>query len=204
MLDKRGKFIGKFHGLFQEFGSLDPNLLEKVVNIYATSFYGSHLWDFSSNEANKLFNSWNSLLRLMYGVPNTTHRYLLESLSQYRHLKCDLYKRYLTFIHSLTNSRKACLSTLGKRMVNDQGSVTAKNLLLIKNDSGCDNVVNMAPEAVSNLVQYAVVHPGEERRSDFLLELLNLRKNNLELDFEDDIQFTWDELNVLIREVATT
>ena len=101
LLGISGTFIGKFHGLFQEFGCLDSDILLKVINIYATSFYGSHLWDFSSNEANRLFNSWNSMIRLVYKVPNTTHRYLIEGLSQSKHLKSCLFKRYLSFIHSV-------------------------------------------------------------------------------------------------------
>ena len=41
LMDKRGSFIGKFHSLHQEFGFTNPDIMIKIVQIYATSFY---LW----------------------------------------------------------------------------------------------------------------------------------------------------------------
>ena len=128
LLDKRGSFIGKFHSLHQEFGFTDPEVMMKIVHIYATSFYGSSLWNYSSKEADKLFTSWNILVRQVFGVPNTTHRYLIESMSKSTHLKAVIYKRYLSFLHSVVDSKKDCLSSLGKKMLIDCGSITNKNL----------------------------------------------------------------------------
>ena len=59
LLDKRAKFIGKFNGLMQEFGFAESSVMFSIVNIYAMSFYGSQLWDYSSAETNRLFTSWN-------------------------------------------------------------------------------------------------------------------------------------------------
>ena len=112
LINERDKFIGKFHGLLQEFGFSDSLVLLRMVNIYATSFYGSQLWDFSSNEASKLFTSWNVLVSTVFKVPNTTHRYLVEPLSDTVHMKVILFKRYLGFIHSILDSPKKCLSSL--------------------------------------------------------------------------------------------
>ena len=44
---KRGKFIGKINSLLREFSFCDPKIKVKIFNIYATSFYGSGLWDLS-------------------------------------------------------------------------------------------------------------------------------------------------------------
>ena len=51
------KFIGKNHSLKQEFGFSSSEVLLKLVNIYATSFYGSVLWDLTGSSAEKLFTS---------------------------------------------------------------------------------------------------------------------------------------------------
>ena len=190
LLNKHGTFIGKFHSLFQEFVFLDHGLIMKVVNIYATSFYGSHLWDFSGKEATKLFNSWNFLIRKVHNLPNTTHRYLLETISNAKHLKSTLYSRYLTFIHSLKNSKKDCLSSLVKIMTRDHGSVTSQNLVLIGKECEIDDPLHMAPNNVTNLIDYAPTPLGEEWRADFLLDLINLRKHNLDLDWEDNVQLS--------------
>ena len=45
---KRGKFIGKVNFLVQEFHFADPKVKMKVIDIYASSFCGSSLWDLFS------------------------------------------------------------------------------------------------------------------------------------------------------------
>ena len=132
LLDKRGSFIGKFHSIFQEFGFSDPQVMMRLVSIYATSFYGSQLWNYSSKEAEKMFTSWNILVRTVYKVPNTTHRYLIESLTQSAHLKSILFNRYLSFIHSITDSARNSLSSLARKMAVDHGSMTCQNLEVIR------------------------------------------------------------------------
>ena len=82
---KRGSFIGKVNSLLQEFHYVDPLMMMKIINIYATSFYGSCLWDHQSTECKKLLNAWNVVVRQVFKVPNTTHRYLIESLPECHH-----------------------------------------------------------------------------------------------------------------------
>ena len=204
LLDKRGSFIGKFHSIFQEFGFSDPQVMMRLVGIYATSFYGSPLWNYSSKEAEKLFTSWNILVRTVYKVPNTTHRYLIESLTQSAHLKSILFKRYLTFIQSITDSERNSLSSLARKMAVDHGSMTCQNLAVIKQLTGCFDIIGMSPSAVVSSMKYAPTPLGEEWREAFLLELIDVRRNELELDWIDDVGLSLEQLNDLITLVATS
>ena len=52
---KRGKFIGGINSLLQEFSFCDSSVKLRFFNIYATSFYGSCLWDLASKEVDKMF-----------------------------------------------------------------------------------------------------------------------------------------------------
>ena len=79
---KRMKFIGKFYSLRQEFGFCDPDIFFNILNIYATSFYGSNLWLFSGPSCEKLFKSWNIMIRNVWNLPNTTHKYFIEQISE--------------------------------------------------------------------------------------------------------------------------
>ena len=89
-------------------------------------------------------------------------------------------------------------------MIKDHGSITNQNLLLISKESGVENVFSLSPVAIANLIEFSPTPPGEEWRSEFLLELLELRKHILELCWEDDVELSLDELDDLIRFVATT
>ena len=80
-LTKRGNLIGKVNSLFQEFTYVTPTVMMKILNIYATSFYGSSLWDLYSDEVTRIFSSWNVTVRNVYNIPWTTHIYLTRSIS---------------------------------------------------------------------------------------------------------------------------
>ena len=51
---KRAKFISIIHSLNQEFNFSEPTMVVKLYNIYASSVYGSNLWDLFSVNTKKL------------------------------------------------------------------------------------------------------------------------------------------------------
>ena len=106
LTQKRGKLIGKLNSLSQEFHYVDPNVFVKILNIYATSFYGSSLWDIFSKECEKIYNSWNVAIRICYQVDRCTHRYLIEELSESLHPKVMLCSRYVSFQQALLRCDK--------------------------------------------------------------------------------------------------
>ena len=89
-------------------------------------------------------------------------------------------------------------------MISDHGSVTKQNLTLISMESGFEDVLGVSPCSVVSSILYHPTPPGEEWRVGFLKELLELRKNSLELDWEDNIILSNDEIEDLIRLVATS
>ena len=99
---------------------------------------------------------------------------------------------------------KKCLSSLGLKMLSDYGSVTKQNLALISKESSIENILEVSPSSVASSMIYYPTPVGEEWRVGFLKEIFDLRKNNLELDWEDDINLTYDEITDLIRTVASS
>ena len=197
--NKRRKFIGKVHSLLQEFGFLDHDRVFDVVNIYATSFYGSNLWLFSGSSIEKLLTSWNKMVRLVWNLTNTTHRYFIEEVSKKQHLKASLYSRYLVFIKDLINSKKKCVASLAHRFCEDQGSMTKKNLNSIEKDSNCSDILSLNPKFVASQVKYAPVPENQIWRINFLEELLKVRSNELHLD-----GFSRKEIEAMLSLIATS
>ena len=115
-----------------------------------------------------------------------------------------LYQRYLAFVHSLLNSKKPCLSFLAGRMLKDEGSLTSQNVAVISEKSGIANILSLHPKEVTEEIVYCEVPNGEEWRSEFLKELLLLRKNELETDFVDLPQLSLAEIDDIIDWVATS
>ena len=103
---KRCIFNNKLNSLLQEFHSASPTILLKCANTYALSFPGSQIWDLFNEECEKLYRSWNVMIRKIYNLNRCTHRYLIEPLSDTYHLKTALCSRFVKFSKTLTGSNK--------------------------------------------------------------------------------------------------
>ena len=98
LLMKRGQFISKLHVFRQEFGNVDPIVYMELVSIYLSSFYGSNLWDLYGEDTEKLYKTWNIMIRMTFGLPREANKYLVEPISKKPHLKIQLIKRFLSFL----------------------------------------------------------------------------------------------------------
>ena len=70
------------------------------------SLYGAPLWDLFSDAANSLEATYNRSIKIMWNVPYGTHRYLIEPLSQQKHMIFALYKRHIGFRSQVYRSKK--------------------------------------------------------------------------------------------------
>ena len=143
---------------------------------------------------------------MSWNLPNTTHRYLIEEISEFPHLKRILSQRYLGFMHSLVNSKKKCLSQLAKKMIHDQGSNSGQNINLIASNAGYSrhNVMKMEPTCVAREMSYSSDPKESIWTIDFLKELMNVHNGNLSVVcLEDDESFSIKEIGHLINIVAT-
>ena len=174
---KCGKFIGKINSLMQEFSYTDPKVKIKIFNIFATSFYGSGLWDLASSEVDRIYKSWNVAVRMAFGVPPTTHRYLIEHMSGTLHPKTMLSSRYSKFVESLCKSSKMEVALLANMAVQDNRTVMGKTVSRLKHELNCQVLT-------SSLVRRNIKYfpQDEEWRLTFLYELLSAETNESTID----------------------
>ena len=127
ILMKKGKFVGKINSLAQEFHYASPEVFTKIINIYCTSFHGSSLWDLSSKDCEGIYKAWNVSMRLACNVPRTTHRYLIEAISDCLHLKVMLASRLVKFHNALKGSDKMGIRLLAGISENSSWQESQKN-----------------------------------------------------------------------------
>ena len=182
---KRGKFIGKVNSLLQEFHFVEPRVKMKLLNIFASSFYGSGLWDLQSKECDRLYKSWNVTIRMVYGVPPTTHRYLVEPLAGCPHAKTMLSCRYVKFKEMLFHSNKQMVNLLAMMAAGDHRTVMGNTLSKLKRElAGHDLTCNN----IKSYMKYFPVPEQEKWRLEFLGELMeaDAKTVNIEnMDAED-------------------
>ena len=163
LLKKRAQFIGKLHCFRQEFGNIDPIVYTRLVSIYLTSFYGSNLWDLYDNMTQKLFASWNIMVRMTFDIPRNTHKYLVEPISGNSHLKVKLVKRFIKFA-------TPHLRYLHEMQQNDFRSVYGRNCRNICKETGVEDI----QDASFLDIQYETVPTEEEYRVPLILSLIHI------------------------------
>ena len=84
----------------------------------------------------------------MLGLPLATHRSLLEPLTGEKHIKLVLIKRFLGFMDSIKNSKKAALQLLAKEASRDVRSITGcnlRNITLLLGETEVENILMVIP-----------------------------------------------------------
>ena len=195
---KRAAFISKNNELNQEFWFSHPFTKVSINLIYNFHFTGSPTWDLFCKEAVMLENTWNTAVRIMYDLPLQTHRYLIEPVSEVKHLKFVLIERFLGFLEQIQKSRKIIPKHILNYAKSDVRSITgsnARNILLLTEKHSIDDVSKYDIKELK-LQEIAI----EDRwKINFIKEIIEIKNNQLGLN-----EFTIDELTDILRYLCTS
>ena len=92
------------------------------------------LWDLFGEEAGKVYRSWNTAVKLDWGLPRTNHTYLVDHLlglgmpSVRQRLLCQ----YVGYVRKMFKSSSKEVRVLSQILARNAQSVTGKNLLHIQ------------------------------------------------------------------------
>ena len=143
------------------------------------------LWDLGSHTCGQYYRSWSTCVKLTYNVPRNTYTYLVENLLalEFVPIKTELLARYGPFFQSLTKSQAPEVQFLANLISQDLRSSTARNLALVRSESGI-NSFTVPAQMVRNHVKLAEIPRNQEWRITLLEKLLSQRKQ-LEADLLD-------------------
>ena len=144
--------------------------------MYATSFYGSNLWDLFCDNTNKN-TSWNTAIRILFNPTRQTHRYFIESFPESIHVKTMLCSRFVLFCDSLCKSPKLSIRLLYNLSLNDHRTVLCKNILNISCECNVERLF-LNESSVKSVMKYADT-PDNAWRIPLLKELFLARSNHL-------------------------
>ena len=198
VMEKRAGYISKNNEIVQEFHYAHPKTLVKINNIFNSHFYGSTLWDLQSKEVDMVQKTWNVSQRVMHGLDRKTHKYLIEPISQTRHIMFHFHKRFINFISKIQESQKQAMRSLFASLKHDCQSVTGRNIrfLMNKYNKGCINELN---KHTTDQGIYQEIPDNERWRVDVLKELVDVKKGDKNI-----AEFKFKELEEIMEFVATT
>ena len=105
-----------------------PGYIRYIYKIFNTHFTGSPLWNLFSDEAVQLESSYNTSVKVMFDLPYDTHRCLIEPITESRHVRIILMKRFLNFIEQIRKSSKQLPKKMLSIIRRDVRSTTGSNL----------------------------------------------------------------------------
>ena len=201
---KKGIFIQTAMELNQEFFSLPANVKMKLNLLYNSHFSGSNIWKFDSEEARHLFSSWNKNIKLIYNLPWSTHRWILEEITGCN-LKLMLYSRYIKFLNSIHKSSKHSVKYLLSVSSTDVRSVTGSNLRNILLTTGVQVTPGFTGAGTVSNKTLVSVPEGEEWKVPLLHSLLSVQMGEAVVDFEDDNELENDNvIEDILFNICTT
>ena len=177
---KRAFYIQKNCELLQEFAFTHPRTKVHVNNIYNCHFTGCELWDLFSKETQQFEKTWNVSIRKMLDLPLRTHKYLIEPISQTRHLKRLLIKRFVSFILQIRKSSKRAPNQLLNVLYFDTRSVTGNNIreiLKLTNKWRIEEVRSRDVDEIS----YQLIPDEEKWRIGVINDLFKVSNDEMEI-----------------------
>ena len=123
-----------------------------------------------------MFKSWNTCVKLIWGVPRSTYTYLVENVlaADFVSLKNQVYGRYVTYFQNLFKSTSKEIRHLMRIVSRDSRSVTCRNVEHLTNltglspwDFSCGRIKEKLPRTA--------VPAGDWWRPGLLLKLLEMR-----------------------------
>ena len=98
------KLYSEVNIIMAQFGHAFSSIRYMLLQSYATCFYGSQLWDYTSPEIEKLLIAWRKSVRHIWKLPYRTHNVLLSEICRVKPFEAQLHSRFFKFIHKLNMS----------------------------------------------------------------------------------------------------
>ena len=145
----------------------------------------------------RIFSSWNATVKNIFKLPMTTHRFLIESVSNCAHPKTMMFTRYLRFQETMKSCSRLCVRFLVNLVSDDRRTLMGRTL--DKMSEECLVSRELLSSSVARNVRYFSPPPEEEWRIPLLAELLDARDGRAEIMGTDaaDVEF-------MINEVCTS
>ena len=175
---KRAKYIDKTTELRNSLSWAHPCQIMKAGDIYAGDHYGSNLWLLNSDTAEMYFKSWNTFVKLCWGVPRSTHTFLVENVfaKNFIPARHQVLGRYVSFLKSLLSSPSREVRILTRNVIQDISSVTRQNIDYIERLSGL-SPLDFNKSRITKQLPKSVVKDTDVWRISLLLKLLDQRRD---------------------------
>ena len=195
---KRAAYVQKNCEIIQEFYFAHPKTKLHINNVYNCNFTESPLWNLFGFEARKLEKTWNVSIRQMFDLPRETHRYLVEPVSEYPHLRKILMCRFISFLNQVNNSGKNVPKDLLNTIQYDTKSITGNNIRNILRLTKKVKIEDVKKQDILKL-DYFTIPEGENWRLNLIRDIVETQNSVYEIQ-----DFSVEELKDMLAYACTS
>ena len=136
--EKRAEFIDKAVKVRETFSYSHPEQIVDAVDKYCTTFYSSNLWDLHSKEAETVYSTWRTNLKLAWDCPRATRGYLVQEVLSCGQdtIRTRLLIKFKSFYDSLLTSPSKEARMMVRISELDIRSNTGSNIRMLKEETG--------------------------------------------------------------------
>ena len=174
----RARFIDKTVQLREDLSFANPDQILKAIQIFCSDAYGSMLWNLKSAASEQFFKSWNTAVKLVYGVPRSTFTYLVEGHFAANHtsLRNQILSRYSGFYRKLLSSPSREVRVLARMVSSDPRSSTCSNLKYLDELTGMKKAQFFSSARVRMELPVQKVPEAEQWRTGLMDNLMKMKK----------------------------
>ena len=159
--------------------------------------------DLNGPNATRVFNAWNTAVKLAWGLPQYTRTYFLQKLLNcgYMSAKTELLSRFVNFFHGLRHSASKEVQVLSRYLARNLQSVTGNNLWLVQ------EITRINPWSCTNRQIKIALHSAEQVdvplqdmwRLPYLVSLLRQRRYMYSLALTNEEDTLTELINSLVK-----
>ena len=174
----RAKFIDKAVEVKEQFSFANARQQVQMVQVLCCDGYGSMLWDLQSSKAEEYFRSWNTNVKLTWGVPRSCYTYLVEGFlaEDQTPLRNQILARYPGFYRSLLESPSKEVRMLVHMISKDPRSTTCVNLRYLRMKTKLDQAEHFSSSRIKQELPVLQVPDDQKWRLGLLTSLLRVSK----------------------------
>ena len=197
----RARYIDQTVEVRQSFSFASPVEVLRALQVYCSSYYGSLLWNFREEWANKFFNAWTTTVKLTWGCPRPTRTYLVQQVLAcgYTSARSEIMARFSKFFRGLLNSPSREVAILANLLGRDIRSATGGNLSLISELTGCNPWLDGQAKIRQKLTESEQVNPenNDKWRVEYLSALLEQKQEWYYKGAQNEVEEVQDLINSL-------
>ena len=196
--EKKFRFIRKVNSIAQEFYFANPEVKVNLYDKYASSFYGSNLWNLFCQETDKVYAAYNVSIRQAFKVPFQTHRYLIQPLIEHPHIKVQLCSKFIKFMMNNDKCCKPVIRILSSICKADNRTIYCSNIHNIAKECTIDKDL-LNPTDVKQNMKYFNIPLDEEWGVDLIYSIIYTKLGLFDVDIMEK-----EELNDILEFACTS